>query len=75
VYPHEAHVLELDEILQHLLKSTDWSASRSSRAAGQHRDKASTRTELTLIRTGLPVFRLRWSGSQIRPRVQPAEMK
>jgi ribosome-associated protein len=40
--------VELHEILEHLLKSADWSASRSSRAGGQHRDKASTRAELTL---------------------------
>ena len=41
-------LVELDDILEYLLKSADWSASRSSRAGGQHRDKASTRAELTL---------------------------
>ncbi len=40
--------MELDKILEQLLKSADWSASRSSGAGGQHRDKASTRAELTL---------------------------
>jgi ribosome-associated protein len=37
-----------DEILEHLLKGAQWSASRSSGPGGQHRDKASTRAELTV---------------------------
>jgi ribosome-associated protein len=40
--------MEQREILEHLLKSADWSASRSSGPGGQHRDKASTRAELSL---------------------------
>jgi protein subunit release factor B len=35
--------MEQREILEHLLKSADWSTSRSSGPGGQHRDKASTR--------------------------------
>ena len=37
-----------DEITAHLLRRAHWSASRSSGPGGQHRDKASTRAELTL---------------------------
>jgi ribosome-associated protein len=40
--------VEQSEIVDHLLKTAEWRASRSSRAGGQHRDKASTRAELTL---------------------------
>src|SRR6266542_4028959 len=40
--------MERTEIVDHLLKSADWSASRSSGPGGQHRDKASTRAELTV---------------------------
>lgn len=49
--------MEQHEILEYLLKSADWRASRSSGSGGQHRDKASTRAELTLAvdsLTGLP---------------------
>ena len=35
-------------ITAHLLRRAQWSASRSSGPGGQHRDKASTRAELTL---------------------------
>jgi ribosome-associated protein len=40
--------MEPGEVVQHLLKSVQWTASRSSGPGGQHRDKASTRAELTL---------------------------
>src|ERR1700687_3306201 len=37
-----------DKVVEHLLKNAQWSASRSSGPGGQHRDKASTRAELTI---------------------------
>ena len=40
--------MDPDEITGHLLRRAQWSASRSSGPGGQHRDKASTRAELTL---------------------------
>jgi ribosome-associated protein len=40
--------MDPEEITAHLLRSARWSASRSSGPGGQHRDKASTRAELTL---------------------------
>jgi len=40
--------MEQREIVEHLLKSADWSASRSSGPGGQHRDTASTREEISL---------------------------
>jgi ribosome-associated protein len=40
--------MEPSEVLQHLLKSAEWTASRSSGPGGQHRDKASTRAELSI---------------------------
>jgi len=40
--------VQQSEVLEHLLKSARWSASRSSGPGGQHRDKASTRAELNL---------------------------
>ena len=40
--------MDPDEITAHLLRRAQWSASRSSRPGGQHRDKAATRAELTL---------------------------
>ena len=40
--------MEPSEVVEHLLKSARWSASRSSGPGGQHRDKASTRAELTI---------------------------
>ena len=42
-----------DEITTHLLRRAQWSASRSSGPGGQHRDKASTRAELTLTADSL----------------------
>jgi ribosome-associated protein len=39
--------------MEHLLRSAEWTASRSSGPGGQHRDKASTRAELTLTRESL----------------------
>src|SRR6202022_1173024 len=36
------------EVVEHLLKGAQWTASRSSGPGGQHRDKASTRAELTI---------------------------
>src|SRR5437762_12607666 len=40
--------MEVDAVIEHLLKNAEWSASRSSGPGGQHRDKASTRAELTI---------------------------
>ena len=40
--------MEVDEVVEHLLKNAEWTASRSSGPGGQHRDKASTRAELTI---------------------------
>lgn len=40
--------METNHVLEHLLKAAQWTASRSSGPGGQHRDKASTRAELTL---------------------------
>ena len=40
--------MDSDEITSQLLRRAQWSASRSSGPGGQHRDKASTRAELTL---------------------------
>jgi ribosome-associated protein len=40
--------VEVEEVVQHLLRGAQWSASRSSGPGGQHRDKASTRAELTV---------------------------
>src|SRR5918911_1669275 len=42
-----------DDITSHLLRRAQWSASRSSGPGGQHRDKASTRAELTLAADSL----------------------
>jgi ribosome-associated protein len=38
----------VEAVVQHLLRGAQWSASRSSGPGGQHRDKASTRSELTV---------------------------
>jgi ribosome-associated protein len=35
-------------VVEHLVNAADWRASRSSGPGGQHRDKASTRAELTV---------------------------
>src|SRR5258708_39505154 len=40
--------MDLADVVEHLLKGAVWTASRSSGPGGQHRDKASTRAELTL---------------------------
>jgi ribosome-associated protein len=40
--------VDVDAVVEHLLKAAQWTASRSSGPGGQHRDKASTRAELTL---------------------------
>jgi ribosome-associated protein len=40
--------MDPDQITSHLVQRAEWSASRSSGPDGQHRDKASTRAELTL---------------------------
>jgi ribosome-associated protein len=40
--------MEASEVVDYLLKAALWTASRSSGPGGQHRDKASTRAELTL---------------------------
>jgi ribosome-associated protein len=40
--------MDAGEVVEHLLKTAQWTASRSSGPGGQHRDKASTRAELTI---------------------------
>lgn len=40
-------------VTEHLLRRAQWTASRSSGPGGQHRDKASTRAELTLTEDDL----------------------
>ena len=40
--------LNVGEVVTHLLRTAAWTASRSSGPGGQHRDKASTRAELTV---------------------------
>src|SRR3984893_402814 len=40
--------MEVSEVVEQLLRSAQWTASRSSGPGGQHRDKASTRAELTI---------------------------
>ena len=40
--------MQVDEVVEALLKNVEWTASRSSGPGGQHRDKASTRAELTV---------------------------
>src|ERR1700682_5913758 len=40
--------MEVGEVVEHVLKNAQWTASRSSGPGGQHRDKASTRAELTV---------------------------
>ncbi|HEV7663529.1 MAG TPA: peptide chain release factor-like protein [Chloroflexota bacterium] len=52
--PHATLVgMEIDEVVEHLLKGAHWTASRSSGPGGQHRDKASTRAELTIDQDSL----------------------
>jgi ribosome-associated protein len=41
------------DVMEHLLRTAQWSASRSSGPGGQHRDKASTRAELTVDQASL----------------------
>ena len=45
--------MDSEEITSHLLRRAQWSASRSSSPGGQHRDKTSTRAELTLTADSL----------------------
>jgi len=40
--------MEIGDVVAQLLRTAVWTASRSSGPGGQHRDKASTRAELTL---------------------------
>jgi ribosome-associated protein len=40
--------MDVEAVVEHLLKRSTWGASRSSGPGGQHRDKASTRAELTV---------------------------
>ena len=40
--------VEPSDVTEHLLRTARWDASRSSGPGGQHRDKASTRAELTV---------------------------
>jgi ribosome-associated protein len=42
-----------EEIVDHLLRTAQWTATRSSGPGGQHRDKASTRAELTVTSESL----------------------
>ena len=42
------------EVVEHLVRLGQWTASRSSGPGGQHRDKASTRAELTISLESLP---------------------
>jgi ribosome-associated protein len=41
-------VVDVESVVEHLLNRARWGASRSSGTGGQHRDKASTRAELTV---------------------------
>ena len=41
-------LVDVEAVVEHLLKRVTWGASRSSGPGGQHRDKASTRAELTV---------------------------
>jgi len=45
--------MEPREVVDHLMRTAQWTASRSSGPGGQHRDKASTRAELTLTTDSL----------------------
>jgi ribosome-associated protein len=40
--------MDVSEVVEHVLRGAQWTASRSSGPGGQHRDKASTRAELTI---------------------------
>jgi ribosome-associated protein len=40
--------MDAHDVLEHLLRNAQWTANRSSGPGGQHRDKASTRAELSL---------------------------
>jgi ribosome-associated protein len=40
--------MELSEVLDQVVRAAQWGVSRSSGPGGQHRDKASTRAELTV---------------------------
>jgi ribosome-associated protein len=40
--------VDTPEVVAHVLRFADWTSSRSSGPGGQHRDKASTRAELTV---------------------------
>ncbi|GAC1322444.1 MAG: alternative ribosome rescue aminoacyl-tRNA hydrolase ArfB [Chloroflexota bacterium] len=43
----------VNDVTEHLLRRAQWTASRSSGPGGQHRDKASTRAELTVTEDDL----------------------
>jgi ribosome-associated protein len=45
--------VDVESVVEHLLNGARWGASRSSGPGGQHRDKASTRAELTVDRDSL----------------------
>jgi ribosome-associated protein len=45
--------MEPGDLVEHLTRTARWTASRSSGPGGQHRDKASTRAELTLTSDSL----------------------
>jgi ribosome-associated protein len=45
--------MDAGEVIEHVLKTAQWTASRSSGPGGQHRDKASTRAELTITEDSL----------------------
>ena len=40
--------VDSSDVIDHLLRAAEWRASRSSGPGGQHRDKASTRAEVTV---------------------------
>jgi ribosome-associated protein len=45
--------MEAGDVVEHVLKNAQWTASRSSGPGGQHRDKASMRAELTISQESL----------------------
>jgi ribosome-associated protein len=45
--------MDARDVAEHLLRRAQWSSSRSSGPGGQHRDKASTRAELTIDQESL----------------------
>jgi ribosome-associated protein len=58
--------VEPSDVTEHLLRTAHWDASRSSGPGGQHRDKASTRAELTVSIDDLDGLPLSVSASLVR---------